>query len=83
MQTLTIHQSGNSAAVTIPRDYMKELGLAVGQNVVMEPVFETKSLVITPATNKTTKPPVSAEFKKWLGGFLEEDGDLLDELAER
>lgn len=82
-QTLTIYQAGNSAAVTIPRQYLEELGLAVGQRVVMEKIPETAALLITPTGRNVVKSGVTTEFKKWLAGFLDEDAAILKGLADR
>lgn len=81
--TLTIFQAGNSAAITIPRDLLKEMGLKVGQKVVAEKAPDARKFVVSPVEKTTLATGVSLEFKKWLTGFLAEDGKLLDELGDR
>ncbi|MEK7127833.1 MAG: hypothetical protein AAB838_03880 [Patescibacteria group bacterium] len=83
LQTLTIYQAGNSAAVTIPRRYLEELGLVVGQSVVMEKIPETEALLITPTRKNVVKTGVTTEFRKWLANFLDEDAAILKGLADR
>lgn len=81
--TLTIFQAGNSAAMTIPHDLLKEMGLKVGQKVEMNKMSDAKKLVVSPVEKISEKTGLTLEFKKWLSGFLEEDGKLLDELENR
>lgn len=81
--TLTIFQAGNSAAMTIPHDLLKEMGLKVGQKIVVEKVPDARKLIISPVERTGPKTGVSREFKKWLKDFLEEDRELLDELKDR
>lgn len=83
MQTLSIFRAGNSAAVTIPKPLLNDLGLRVGQKVVVEKVPDTDALLMTPAKKKREKTKLNAEFKKWLAAALKEDAGLLDELADR
>ena len=83
LQTLTIYQAGNSAAVTIPHQYLEEWQVAVGQSVVMEKIPETKALLITPVRKTVVKSGVTIEFKKWLANFLDEDAAILKGLADR
>lgn len=84
MNTQTIFQAGNSNAVTIPTPLMKEIGLKRGNKVTVERLGDTDNLVIiTKPQKKTPKTAVSVEFQKWLSTFLEEDKELLDDLARR
>jgi antitoxin component of MazEF toxin-antitoxin module len=83
MQSQSIFQVGNSNAVTIPPHLMKELGLKKGQEVIVDRLADTDAIIVTPK-NKASSPKLTEkEYKKWLTNFLEEDGDLLDELAVR
>lgn len=78
-----IFKAGNSNAVVIPRLMLLELGIKTGQKVVIERVPDTEAILVAPMTKKTTQTGVSAEFKKWLKNFLQEDALLLNELAQR
>lgn len=84
MNTQSIFQVGNSNAVTIPIPLMKKIGLKRGHRVLVERLGNTDNLIIiTKPEKKVAKNAVSAEFQKWLSTFLEEDKELLDDLARR
>ena len=80
--TQTIFKVGNSNVVAIPSGIMKQLQLVKGQEVIVEHIPETDSIVITPKKSNHKKA-TKAELQKWLDGFLTEDAALLDELAHR
>lgn len=84
MQLQTITQLGNSDAVIIPATLMKNIGLKRGQKVVVDRLGDTENLVImTKPTKKISQSAVTAEFQTWLSSFLEEDKELLNDLAQR
>lgn len=84
MDTQTIFQAGNSLVVSIPKSLINELGIKSGQKVEVGRIPETDEIVImTKPTKKKSTRAVQVEFKKWLDSFLNEDGQLLDELATR
>jgi antitoxin component of MazEF toxin-antitoxin module len=83
MNTQTIFKVGNSNAVAIPSHLMKELGFKHGQKVVVERLPDTDGIIIVPEEKKPSKKKLATEFKRWLDTFLQEDGALLDELADR
>ncbi|MEK7565568.1 MAG: AbrB/MazE/SpoVT family DNA-binding domain-containing protein [Patescibacteria group bacterium] len=83
MITQTIYQVGNSVAVTIPRNILEEMNLKIGQEVVVEKALGASAVVISPVVKAKTNALISADFKRWLSSFLEEDKDLLAELANR
>ena len=77
MQTQTIFKAGNSNVVAIPKHLMKELGLKKGEKVVVEKEKNKNSIMIKKVSGG------KGDFKKWLDVFLQENGDILDELATR
>ena len=82
MQTQTVFKAGNSDVVAIPKSLGKDLGITSGRKVTVD--REGERIVIERATK--TKAKVSStnkEFKKWLKEVLEEDAEILDELANR
>lgn len=81
--TLTIFQAGNSAAITIPHDLLKEMNLKIGQKVVLEKTPDARKFIVSPLEKNSQPKGVSLEFKKWLNGFLKEDSELLDALEDR
>lgn len=84
MNQQTIFQAGNSDVVTIPSPLMKQIGLKRGQKVIIDRLGDTENLVIiTKPQKKTAQSGVSEEFQKWLSTFLEEDKELLNDLAQR
>lgn len=76
----TIFQAGNSDVVALP----KELGFKRGEKVVVEKDSDNGVVTIKKVSLKKSKGTVSdVEFKKWLADVLEEDAEILDELANR
>lgn len=76
----TIFQAGNSDVVALP----KELGFKRGEKVVVEKGSDNGVVTIKKVSLKKSKGTVSdVEFKKWLADVLEEDAEILDELANR
>lgn len=83
MQTQIIFQAGNSSVVAIPKYLMEDLNLSVGSKVVVDKADDNSVIIKRTSPSKTKKGYVDAAFKKWLGVFLKENGEILDELAER
>jgi antitoxin component of MazEF toxin-antitoxin module len=86
MQTQKIFQAGNSHAVVIPKAFADELGFRVGNNVVVEKSQDNTAIIIKQANIREkhiSKKASDREFQKWLDVFMEEDGEILDELANR
>lgn len=81
MQVQTVFKAGNSEVVALP----KELGFKKGDKVIVEKASDDDNFVtIKKVPAKKIKNSASdAEFKIWLKNVLEEDGEILDELANR
>ena len=80
-----IIKAGNSDAVVIPKDIVRQLGMQTGQKVIVDTV-STNAIVIKKADPKKigkNKKGSEAEFETWLKNVLEEDAEILDELAVR
>ncbi len=74
---------GNSAAVLIPKSVLDEEGVKIGTTVNSTHKADMGSYVIDFPKKTKAKSPASREFNRWLDQFIEEDGELLDELASR
>lgn len=84
MQTQSIFQVGNSHVVSIPSHLMKELGFKKGQKLIVEKSSDNEGIIVKPVSvSVKSHSKISKEFEKWLNSFLNEDGQLLDELATR
>ena len=83
MQTQTVFKAGNSNVVSIPKPLLKETGIKVGDKVILERVGS--GFVVKKADIEKDKGEKKAkkEFKKWLDTFMDENGEILDELAVR
>ncbi len=77
MQLQTVFQAGNTQAVSLP----KPLGFSVGQKIFVDKI-DDQTVVIKKA-DKIQSTVAGGEFDKWLKVFLKENGEILDELAER
>lgn len=83
MQTQTIFQAGNSSVVAIPKYLMEDLNLSVGSKVIVDKADDNSVIIKKTSPAKAKKGHVDAAFKKWLNVFMKENGEILDELAER
>jgi len=86
MRIQKVFQAGNSQVVAIPKDMAREMGFKVGRKVIMEKTPDGRGVVILRAdegVRKPSKAKVDAEFQSWLTQFMEENGEILDELALR
>lgn len=80
MSTQTVFRAGNSNVVAIPQELSKKLQLTVGQKVILEDNGKNEIVI-----KKVTKSKLSGkkEFERWWKAFLEENAEILDELAIR
>lgn len=71
---------GNSAAVTIPKEFLKNTHLHIGDEVAVEANAIINMLIVKSKTeeNKTYLTP---EFKKWLDDFIVSYKPILKKLA--
>jgi len=84
MYTQKIFQAGNSSVVAIPKELLKKLDLKPGQSIVIKADPDAARLIIeTSVPIQTVKKTASeTEFKNWLDQTLDEDSEILDELAK-
>ena len=84
MYTQKIFQAGNSLVVTVPKEIVRQLNLKPGNRVVVGPLEGNRFHIEKPTSAKPAKKSASEkEFKSWLAQTLEEDSEILDELAKR
>jgi len=73
---------GNSAAVTIPKSFLKQASFKVGDEVLVETDFQSETLMVRPkAAQEVT--PVSKEFISWTKKFIKKYRPMLQELAKK
>ncbi|MEK9174400.1 MAG: AbrB/MazE/SpoVT family DNA-binding domain-containing protein [Patescibacteria group bacterium] len=68
---------GSSAAVTIPKKSLKELGLKIGDEVRVEVDVEEKTVIIEPIKN------ISQELLSWTDKFIKQYRSALEALAKK
>ncbi|MDO8429095.1 MAG: AbrB/MazE/SpoVT family DNA-binding domain-containing protein [Candidatus Daviesbacteria bacterium] len=86
MPVQTVFRAGNSNVVTIPKSIGDKYGIQNGSKVVLEEAPGLQGVIIKKYAKPSKKNADSAldpEFKRWLKIALREDGDILDELANR
>jgi len=72
---------GNSAAVTIPKSFLKKSGWAVGDELVVEGDAQTKLLLVKEkGSSYNTK--ITPEFKQWLDEIGNKYADVIKALAK-
>lgn len=77
-----IIQVGNSAAVTIPKDFLKNFRLKVGDRVVVQVNPDIAEISIRPQEAKK-RISLKPEFLRWLNKFIAEYRPALKELAKK
>ncbi|HLE50334.1 MAG TPA: AbrB/MazE/SpoVT family DNA-binding domain-containing protein [Patescibacteria group bacterium] len=83
MYTQTVFAAGNSLVVTVPKEIVRKLNLKPGSRVVVGPLEGNRFYIEKPTPTKPIKKSASEkEFKSWLAQTLEEDSEILDELAK-
>jgi antitoxin component of MazEF toxin-antitoxin module len=82
MTTQTIFQAGNSSVVAIPSQYMTDMNMATGHKIFVDKI-DNDTLVIRKVNSKKINKKSDAAFQKWLSGFMAENAEILDELADR
>jgi putative addiction module antidote len=75
--TQKVLKVGSSAAVTIPKKSLAELGLKIGDRVTLTINREHKNIVVRPSVS------VDAETVKWARGFIEKYRPALEALARQ
>lgn len=83
MLTQKLYKSGNSIAVTIPKEYLNELNLKNGSEVVVEQDPNAGLIIISRKGNNKTASRISPQFLNWLDSFNKKYGPALKELARR
>ncbi len=79
MLTQKLYKTGNSVAVTIPKEYLEELNLKEGKLVTIKK--RGQELVVTPKT--TVVAGVDQKFARMIDEFINEHEDVLRELSQR
>lgn len=75
-----LYRNGNSVAVTIPKEYLKELKLRDGSEVVVD--RKGQELVVT-SKKRVSLKGVNDRFAKMVDEFMFDHKDVLKELAKR
>ena len=73
--TQKVLKVGSSAAVTIPKKSLEELGLKIGDRVTVAINRDNKSIVVQPSV------AVDAETVEWARDFIEKYRPALEALA--
>lgn len=75
--TQKVLKVGSSAAVTIPKKSLEELGLKIGDQITVEIDKSRKAAIIKPAIR------VDSELIDWTKKFIEKYRDALEKLAKQ
>lgn len=75
--TQKVIQVGTSAAVIIPKESLKELGMKVGDRVQVEIRAEDKTVMVRPLA------VVDQELVAWTKGFIQKYHHALEALARQ
>lgn len=83
MYTQKFLKVGNSKAVVIPKDILKDLSWASDAKININRVND--QVILSANDSPITQTPSKTnnqEFKTWLDTFMVENGEILDELAK-
>lgn len=80
MRMQKIIKVGNSLAVTLPADFVKEGKLKAGDELVVETSPIYKTMMIQPA-KKNKKVNLTPEFFEWLNSISKKYEDVIKKLA--
>lgn len=75
-----IYRNGNSAAVTIPKEYLEELNLSTGSPVVIE---KKGQLILVRPRQRVASSGVDPKFMQMVDDFASEHEDVLRQLANK
>ena len=75
--TQKVLKVGSSAAVTIPKKSLEDLGLKIGDRITIEVDKKRRTVLIKPTTK------VSKELLDWTGKFVERYRLALEALAKK
>ena len=78
--TQKIVRVGNSAAVTIPKEFLTQAKLNIGDKVEVESDKDLRIMLIKP-TGSFVQTKITPEFKSWLNDCISENQDVLKKLA--
>lgn len=73
---------GNSAAITLPRGFLEEVGLRIGDKVRVKTDSNSKIMMIE-ADGGKIEPRLSKKFVNWTDKFIRDNRLVLEELANR
>ena len=73
---------GNSSAVTIPKDFLRETKMKIGDRILLETNLTTKTIILKPKKARLASL-ISPEFNSWTKNFIKKYRPLLDELAKK
>ena len=84
MYTQKIFQAGNSAVVAIPKELLRKHNLKAGSLVTIKSSPDDSQIVVEKPTvaKPAQKTASEKEFKNWLKQALQENSEILDELAK-
>ncbi len=75
-----IYRNGNSLAVTIPKQYLEDLSLIEGSQVVVE---KKGNGILLTTKKQTLAPDVDGKFMKMVDSFIDKHEDVLQKLANK
>lgn len=82
MYTQKFLKVGNSKAVVIPKDILKDLSWASDKKISISRANDQVILSANDSPIKTSSKLDNQEFRRWMEMVLNEDGEILDELAK-
>lgn len=73
---------GNSLAITIPKDFARQINLRAGEMIAVETDISSKTLLVKPK-KEAYKTSLTPEFFDWLSRISTKYEKAIEELAKR
>jgi putative addiction module antidote len=76
-----LFKTGNSVVLSLPREYLEEMGVSNGENVAVEYDPSHRRVIISRVEKSLHAAGVDEEFARQVNEFIEQYRPALDELA--
>jgi len=77
-----LFKTGNSVVISIPKEFLHDLGIREGEAVNLELDREQRRAIITPVEDATANAGVDEQFARQVDDFINEYRPALEELAK-
>jgi antitoxin component of MazEF toxin-antitoxin module len=77
-----LFRAGNSAVISLSKEILDALGIAIGKEVFLELNCQQRRLIITPVEKSLAIAGIDEDFSRQVNEFIEQYRPALEELAK-